>query len=199
MTNFEDNISLMIPAYLRGELSDVDREEIEALAADNPAIAADIEFQRNLKSALKPENNAFEPGDLGWAKLSKAMADEDIQAKPVGNKPQYFKYAAAILAVVAIGQAGLLGSQAAKKDKNSQYQTVAEAPADHHHVKVGFYPQVTEAQLTQTLQSVNAAIVAGPSALGLYKIEFKSKADCENAYKAFEMTQNVVDTVSACN
>jgi len=73
MMSFNDKISLMIPAYLRGELSEEDRQQVEKLAAENPDIAADIEFQRNIKLALSKDENTYEPGDLGWAKLSKAM------------------------------------------------------------------------------------------------------------------------------
>jgi len=60
--NIEDKTSLMIPAYLRGELSEPERQEIERLASENPRIAADIELQKNLKRALSKEEGAFEPG-----------------------------------------------------------------------------------------------------------------------------------------
>jgi len=76
MTHLEDKISLMIPAYLRGELSEAERLEVETSAAENPAIAADIEFQKNLKDALKPDEAAFKPGELDWARLSKSMEQE---------------------------------------------------------------------------------------------------------------------------
>ena len=36
MTDFKDEISLLIPAYLRGELSAADIERVEAAAANDP-------------------------------------------------------------------------------------------------------------------------------------------------------------------
>jgi anti-sigma-K factor RskA len=199
MADFTDKISLMIPAYLQGKLSDEESLQIEELAAQDPAIAADIEFQRNLKSALKPDNNEFEQGELGWARLSKAMEAPSIAANDHSAKPKFWKYAAAILAVAAIGQAGILGSLALNDTQNEQYLTVSEGAMDAHTVKVGFYADVTERQLTEVLQSVEAKIVAGPSSLGLYDVQFYSKGACLRASEAFRETEKLIDNISACN
>lgn len=199
MTNFEDETSLMIPAYLRGDLSDAESLELENLAAKNPAIAADIEFQKNLKAALKPDEAAFEPGDLGWAKLSKAMEQESgDHVQTVQQKPQFWRYAAAILAVAAIGQAGVLGSIAFKGDDNAQYQTVSERPVQSFRAKLGFNPNVTESALREALLSHEASIVAGPSSLGLYEIQFSSESSCVLAMKALGERKDIVDTLSNC-
>jgi len=199
MTDFEDKISLMIPAHLRGELSVEEREQIETLAAKDPSIAADIEFQKNLKSALKPGNNEFEPGEMGWARLSKAMETPSIDANDYSTKPKFWKYAAAILAVAAIGQAGILGSLALNDTSAEQYVTVSETPVDIHTVKIGFYSEITENQLTEALQSVKARIVAGPSSLGLYDVQFDSKDACLRASETFKETENLIDNMSICN
>jgi len=198
MTNFEDKISLMIPAYLRGELSEAERREVEIQAAKNPAIAADIEFQKNLKSALKPDGNAFEPGDLGWARLSKAIDQEETVLEDMASKPKFWRYAAAILAVAAVGQAGVLGSMAFKDDDSAQYRTASETLVKVHTAKLGFNPDIAESQLTETLLSLEATITAGPSSLGLYTVQFKSKSDCMAAVDVLDTKKNIVDTVSAC-
>ena len=51
----KNDISLKIPAYLRGELSDAEVKEIEAFAKRDPEIAAEIEFQKAIGEALKSE------------------------------------------------------------------------------------------------------------------------------------------------
>lgn len=199
MTQFEDKISLMIPAYLRGDLSDSERIEVENASAQNPSIAAEIEFQKSLKLALKPDTNAFEPSELGWAKLSKAIDQEEAEAEQVtASQPQFWKYAAAILAVAAIGQAGVLGSIAFKADDTAQYRPVSETPVQASTAKIGFNPSVTEEQLTKTLIHQQATIISGPSSLGLYEVAFESKSACMTARKVFETQKNVIDTLSAC-
>jgi len=200
MNSFEDKISLMIPAYLRGELSEEERQEIENLAAINPEIAADIEFQKNLKASLTKDENAYEPGDLGWAKLSKAMEDSEKSNGRATAQPKFWRYTAAILAVAAIGQAGVLGSLAFSKSEDAQYVTASEAPSDKaYSTKVAFDAELTMSKLTETLQTVDGVIIEGPSSLGLYKVRFKSEASCKKAIENFQLWSDLVETVSSCD
>jgi len=120
MTTFKDEMSLKIPAYLRGDLSDTERQELESYAAENAEFSADIEFQKQLKSAIKDSHDGFVPGEMGWARLSKAMKAESSDLSSSGHNdqivatdmvddkskaPKFWRYAAAILAVAVIGQA----------------------------------------------------------------------------------------------
>lgn len=198
MTSFEDKISLMIPAYLRGELSESERQEIENLAAKNPEIAADIEFQKNLKSAIAVDAEAYEPGDLGWARLSKAMEESGEIEDEISTKPKFWRYTAAILAVAAIGQAGVLGSMTFTKDQGVKYVTASDVTSETHMVTLGFNPEISVHQFTKNLQMVDGTITAGPSALGLYQVEFKSESACISAVETLQIQSNIVDTVSSC-
>jgi len=209
--NIEDKTSLMIPAYLRGELSEPERQEIERLASENPRIAADIELQKNLKRALSKEEGAFEPGPLDWSRLSKAMNASDTESIHIHrsaandthltSKTQYWRYAAILLGVATIGQAGLLGSQMLHQDKDelsAQYVAVSEPPTPHISAKFGFKSDVSAAELTQALQKVEGTIIDGPSSLGLYQVEFKSNQACLVAVDTLKDTANIVETVSGC-
>ena len=198
MMSFEDEISLMIPAYLRGELSEEEQQQVETLAAQNPDFAADIELQRNIKLALVQDEDAYEPGDLGWAKLSKAMEfsnDTNVESEP---QPKFWRYAAAILAVAVIGQAGVLGSLTLNKAQDAQYVTASDSSDGNYTVKMAFNTNATGGQITQTLQSVSGVIIDGPSSLGLYQLEFKSKSDCQTAAERFQTQVDIIETVSAC-
>ena len=208
--NIEDKTSLMIPAYLRGELSAAEQQEIERLAAQNPQIAADIELQKNLKMALSKDRDAFEPGALDWARLSKAMNKPDIETSDTlhmadtlhkKETPQYWRYAAIMLAVITIGQAGVLGTQAfnsKQDDQSPQYVAVSEAPTGTLSAKFGFKSDAKASELTQALQSIEGTIINGPSSLGLYHIKFKSEAACLTAIDTLGNTPSLVSTVSAC-
>ncbi|MEP3893767.1 MAG: hypothetical protein ABJN52_07230 [Litorimonas sp.] len=192
----------MIPAYLRGELPEHERLEVENLAAKNPSIAAEIQFQKNLKTAIRADQDNFEPGELGWAKLSKAMSESDnsssFEPQITSKQPKFWKYAAAILAVAAIGQAGVLSSLAIKDSSEPQYVTVSETASDLYTVKVGFHSDVTVEQLTETLQSLDAKIISGPSSLGLYDVKFESIATCSTAVESFERLPRVIATATSC-
>ena len=199
MMSFNDKISLMIPAYLRGELSEEDRQQVEKNAAENPDIAADIEFQRNIKLALSKDENTYEPGDLGWAKLSKAMEISDQRKADTVSQPKFWRYAAAVLAVAAIGQAGVLGSLSFNKGQEAQYVTASEPSDGNYTAKMAFNTNATGGQITKTLQSVSGVIIDGPSSLGLYQVEFASKSDCLNAAERFQTQRDIIETVSACD
>lgn len=198
MTSFEDQISLMIPVYLRGDLSDVERAEVEKLAAQNPEIAADIEFQKSLKDNLIENMDSYEPGDMGWARLSKAMDQAEASEKSLQEQPKFWRYAAAILAVAAIGQAGVLGSMALNNGQDVQYETASGSNTALHMMTVGFDWSVTTEQLTKVLQDAEGTITAGPSALGLYEIKFQSEQKCLAADVMLKSKDGFIDTMTSC-
>ena len=200
--NFEDKMSLLIPAFLRGELSDSERRDVEALAAKSPEFAAEIAFQRNLKTAVHHDEDSFVPGELGWAKLSKAIGAVDAETSVMTPAPssqvKFWKYAAAILAVAAVGQAGLLGVMATQPDTATQYSFATDETDSLNRVKLGFNPDVSLTIITKTLQLHDASIIAGPSSLGLYDVKFKSEQACADSVDALKAIPAVIDTVTAC-
>lgn len=207
MMTFEDKMSLKIPAFLRGELSDEEMRELKALTASNPEFAADVEFQKQLKSAVRDTDNDFVPGEMGWAKLSKVMKEDatsstesvTVAANDSGRVPKFWRYAAAILAVAAIGQAGIIGSMGIGEKAEPQYVTVSEIATTKNTVKISFADNVTLYQLTQNLLDLNGTIVSGPSALGLYAVSFQSLEACDKAVKSLETDSTIVESVSSCN
>ncbi len=204
MTEFEDKIGLEIPAYLRGELSPADAQRIEALAAENPEIAADIEFQKRLMSAVK-ENTANAPVDeLGWARLSKAMNAEnavtDVKVKALNDntaKPlKFWRIAAAALAVISLGQAGVIASKSSHQDNDARYVTVSDD--SYVGVDVTFMDEASYMHVTELMQSVRSEFVSGPDTEGYYKVKFESKNACLKALEAFNSASKVVEAVSSC-
>ncbi len=207
MDRFEDKISAMIPDYLNGHLSEADRKLVEDSAANNSVIAADLEFQSRLKDAVKTPRDEFEPGDLDWARLSKAMTAEpqnlslgmsDVANDRAGT-PKFWRYAAVLLAVLAIGQAGVLGSIAINESSEPQYVTVSEAVTSSYSSKVGFVDNLTVKEMNEIVFLVGGNIISGPSALGLYDIDFSSKEACDEAYKMLQLRAEKIETISLCN
>jgi len=214
MTTFKDEMSLKIPAYLRGDLSDTERQELESYAAENPEFSADIEFQKQLKSAIKDSHDGFVPGEMGWARLSKAMKAESSDLSSSGHNdqivandmvddkskaPKFWRYAAAILAVAVIGQAGAIGFISSGDKSEPQYVTVSELARGDNTVKIAFNKSVTIGELTKEMSDLGGVIVSGPSALGLYAISFETSKTCLKAVEALEANTAMVETISRCN
>lgn len=229
MDNHIDNWILKIPAYLRGELSDAERQELKQAAELNPAIADEITFQQNLRLAV-PEVDL--PTD-GWNKLQAAMRAESSEAKaevkhasplklvssterpkvvsnareienqaansntPSGVNP-FWRIAAAVLAVVGIGQAGLLAVSGG--ETKEVYLTASEPAIEMATFQIGFADDALVRDISDALTAVNGTVIDGPSALGLYRVAFSEAEACKAA--RMELSENpppkLIETVSAC-
>jgi len=204
MSNNENTeMSLKIPAYLRGELSEAESRKIDELAASDPNFMADITFQRSLSNALKSETDKFVPGDMGWARLSKAMnaAPETLPhaANDTRLVPRVWKYAAACLAVTAIGQAGILGSLATKsQNPDARYFPVFETSITSHISLSTRESTTKQNDFTALLIESKGQIIEGPSSLGLYTVKFETPSDCHAALTLFETRPEIIETASSC-
>jgi len=219
MENQRDYFSLLIPAYLRGELDKEDVSKLEAAARKDPEIAADIEFQRNLRSAAAEDLSK----ESGWSRLQAAMkseasvfapetpalalvsSQEDVPSmkaansnEPTGVSP-FWRIAAVALAVVGIGHVTLNALQT--EPAEDIYLTVSEAGyTQDATLKVGFSETALLTDISNFLRDTDGKIIEGPSALGLYSIAYKTSEACAaaNARLSNLGDQPDVETVSGC-
>lgn len=199
MSDFRDEISLLIPAYLRGDLDDAERTRVEAAAKTDPAIARDLEQQKRLRATLQGEEASAPAGGFdalmadirrtgGVAPLAVAANDRAPR-----KAPAFWRVAALALGVAAVGQAGYIATTLDDAPA-AVYAPVSEAPEDAV-LRVGFADGTSEAALRSALIAVDARIVDGPSALGLYTLEFPD-ADAREAARAELQASALIDTVS---
>ena len=216
-----DYYSLLISAYLRGDLDAEDVVKLEAAAKKDPEIAADIELQRNLRAAADDK-----PVDGGWDRLQAAIRSEaerpqaDVPTlslvssqeeittvaainaansnQPSGVNP-FWRIAAVALAVVSLGQVALSGMET--ESASDVYLTVSETGyLPNATLKVGFSEAALLADMTDILTQTNGKVVNGPSALGLYSVTYETPSSCSAAQsKLSHATVNPnVETVSEC-
>ena len=119
-----DELSLLIPAFLRGELTAREQKEIESLAETDEAFAADIEFQKAIVEAF--DSGAEKPQDteFGWARLSRAIdeASPNTLPTPANDRAprKFWQYAAALLAATTVTQ-GVILMNSQSTDTEPQY------------------------------------------------------------------------------
>ncbi|MEP6344165.1 MAG: hypothetical protein ABJ275_12700 [Maricaulaceae bacterium] len=203
MMTREETFSLLVPRYLRGELSPEQTVEFEAYLSENPDFQADIEFQRNLMTAREdaPEAPAQE---FGWARLSRSIDNLETQTSEVSTseaKPKsasmfggMWKVAAIALACVSIGQAFYITNYDAPK----QYQLASEKEAPGVSLQLSFKASVSFTQLSDLLAQHNSQIISGPSTLGIYTLSFADKEDCLSMISALTSKESLVDTYTSC-
>ena len=222
--NRRDYFSLMIPAYLRGDLDSEKVVELEAAAKRDLEIAADIELQRNLMDVVTLSDET--PAEDGWEKLQAAMRS-DISQQPKNasslalvssqdkageikgvlaansNEPRgvnpFWRIAAVALAIVGLTQFSLSG---ADSDASSNlYLTASEAGhVPNATLKLGFSDMALLSDMTDILEEVDGKIINGPSALGLYSVTFKTSELCLGAHAKLSRPNLSLDveTISEC-
>jgi len=138
MTQYNDEISLMIPAYLRGELSPADAAKVEAAAAVDPAVKADLNFQKTLRSTLQSDHPSTASSELDWARLSKRLDSLEAESGAKDailpdvatvandvpeNRSRFWMYATAALALLVVGQFGFMNHLRGTADADDKYRS----------------------------------------------------------------------------
>lgn len=201
----EQTYSLLIPLYLRGELSADERTEFESYRDENPDFQADIEFQRNLMAA-RPDDNVPIDLEFGWAKLSRSIDALEAEESPsldrlAVDKPQntsvlgnMWKIAAVMLACLSVGQALYITNS-----DPSEYQLASEKDADGVTLQVGFESSLSLNEISRFLVEHKSQIISGPGKLEIYTLSFSDMQRCESAIKALTSKEQFVDTYTSCH
>ena len=201
----EQTYSLLIPRYLRGELSADERTEFESYRDENPDFQADIEFQRNLMAA-RPDDNVPIDLEFGWAKLSRSIDALEAEESPsldrlAVDKPQntsvlgnMWKIAAVMLACLSVGQALYITNS-----DPSEYQLASEKDADGVTLQVGFESNLSLNEISRFLVEHKSQIISGPGKLEIYTLSFSDMQRCESAIKALTSKEQFVDTYTSCH
>ena len=207
MTDYEDRLSLMIPASLRGELTPEDQAELDAAIAINPVLKKDFEFQKTLRDELQAQKTSV-TDELGWARLSRSIdaiesqtgadkkLDQGAYAIPANDtsRERFWKRAAVALTLVCVAQLSLFGLNLNSSDNEVRYEPVAEA-SPSGHVQIALKQGLETEALTRVLQDRKGQIVSGPSALGLYTVSFSSLEDCSDATAFLE---DISESMTSC-
>jgi len=175
MTNESENsnrdLDELLPFYVAGTLDSDETARVEAYLAASETARKEVEVLRSIQSTVKNQSFPQSPGEFGFKRLEKMIADEPkIQAsndnveswwRPVGIAASF---AAAFFAFIAV------------QDFTPQQGgfVTASGPINVTGplVQVIFQPDVTEAEIRSFFLEKNLVIVNGPSAIGLYYVEF---------------------------
>lgn len=199
MASNDKDIKSLIPLYVSGQLEGADRLLVERAAASDPDVSSEIEFYRSISDAVKTASEDHSPGELGWARLSKAIGEEAQSATPAPQaEPSWrgWKYVAAAMAVVAAGQAAVLTlPQAAMVADNGELYVPVSEEVSAFELQVIFQGSATAEQIQIALTEANGSISSGPSAIGLYRVSFKSQDAADAAKASFEANPALIADV----
>jgi anti-sigma factor RsiW len=162
-------------AYVRGRLPDADAARIAAEATRQPGLAAELALVRGLVGAADAEADSPVPGELGWARLSRALDAEPARpARRVGSR--LWPLAAAAAAAVLVWQVVAVPIISGPRGGDARYAPVSEQAAAGSTASVAFVPTASEAAMRALLAEAGARISDGPSAIGLWQLSFADDA-----------------------
>lgn len=198
----ENELSSLLLDLARDRLPPAQARQVEDYAATRADLSDELACYRGLSNAHTDIERPQVNNELGWARLNKAI-DQDEQASvapaPVQSDQArispLWRYAAVLLGVAFMGQ-NLLQFQQGPADRDgSRYVTVSEEP-ESFEIKLIFQPTSTESAIRQVLRENAGEIVAGPSALGLYTIQFKTNMQKTRALEMFSNRPDIIEQVA---
>ena len=196
-----------VHAYALGQLNEAEAQMLESQARSDASLAAEIALAKGLVAAGAQEDHDVD--DLSWRRLKKTLEaestskpeydsepfEQDTGLSAVIRRPRFAAWqvaamVAASIAVWQIGAAPLLGGPG----REEVFVQASEQQVDARSIaKVAFNPEATESNIRQALRSVDAEIVAGPTALGFYNIAFADELARENAIAALLADTSIVE------
>jgi len=172
----KNTIIEMIPEYLNGNLSDDDIKAIESAAKENEVIQMEIEFIKSIQKQVQSEK-INSPADWGWARLKQTIEKEGVQpilqtqSEQSIIKPIWRKVAIAASFAFVMQSAYLVQQQIFN---DTDYRLLSTELVKNS-IQVQFKEGTNEKEIRLLLAEMKGNIVGGPSALGIYSIQFKDR------------------------
>lgn len=182
----------LTPAYVNGALSDVEKAEMERAARGNPALAAEIEACRKIAAAVKSDPSRDEAyNEFGWRRLQRDLSRPERAYSDASSVSPLWRYAAALLGVVAIGQATALVFTGSS-DQRAQYVTAGETTAATFTAKAAFKSDAQIGEIDTLLKEVRGEFIGGPSSRGLYRLRFNTEIERDEALTLLKTRSDIV-------
>jgi hypothetical protein len=173
----DDEKSARLLDYVHGRTSQAEQNEIEAIILSDKVAAEELAYYQGLANAADPVAPSPDH-EFGWAKLSKSIDQETLQpsASPLAANDNFkmWKVATFALAFVTLLQAAFIFTPV----QPTQPQEPIYVPVTQEAlfaVQVIFVDTTTSVKIRNLLNEIDGEIVSGPSALGLYDVQFSSE------------------------
>jgi len=194
-----EEIEMLLPWYVTGRLDPADLVRVEAYLAAHPHVARQLDLARSERDETVAANEAlgFPPAAAterlmatlpaarpGWAALRavKGALQQvgDLFVAPTANAVRWAAVAAAVLLAVQAVAIVTLTSE-----RSGTYQTASGGQAGGGiAVLVTFADDAKATAISQLLSELDASVVDGPKAGGVYKIRLRTEDRSQAAREA---------------
>ena len=167
---------------------------MEAEAAADPAVAAELATLSGVASALKAEDVPVPGKEMGWARISRAI-DAETAASRASSSIVKWQVAAAVFGFLAIGQTLFLTSGTNNPTEDQFGLAGEEVITQTWGLQVAFAPDTPIVAIESLLLENGGQISGGPSAIGLYRVTFDSESARDAAAAAFKEASIVLEAM----
>lgn len=182
-----DEIEPLLPFYLNGTLDEDEQARVEAALSTNAELRIELEALRQIRASMRATGSEHSPGEFGLARLMREI-DRESRRSSFRSMPGALLAASIVAAaVMVVGVLSIsrrdVGYQQAAGDSRTQQFTVA------------FRPDASEREISELLLNYGLGIVEGPSAVGLYRLDFGPESDIEALLTVLRNRVDVVESI----
>lgn len=188
----------VILAYVDGNLTKEEATALEARAAGEAALAAQIALMRGLRGARERRGPAENDLEDGWSKLSQAIHRERVPSPSWLQHIRGPKWRGAAIALAAsVATLGFIGlAMRAAEDRSSSYEMAQSATPGAFLAQITFVPDASEREIRGALLAAKAQITSGPSALGVYQVSFGGAEVRERGVVLLSARKDLVESIA---
>ncbi|WP_020591320.1 anti-sigma factor family protein [Kiloniella laminariae] len=201
MSETRQDLEQLLPFYVNGSLSPEETNRVEQALAEDPALQEEIDFLKHLRDEVKDLELGNSPGEFGLRRLQKALKEEQKQRNsaetssgtvvPLSIRGWRLAAIAACL-LLLLQTAVTLPMWNRSGDDLIAAGGGTAAQLGGQIITVTFVPEASEENIRNLLLAVDASIVAGPSALGVYRLSVAR--DSEAVVEKLLAHRNLVET-----
>jgi hypothetical protein len=164
-------MNALIPWYLNGTLAETERAQVEAWLRESPDAGSELQMWRAVQADARTQP-LTQPGvDFGWQRLRR-----DLKREQRRGSLHTWRVAAAASVLMIVGlQTAIL----VRQDAGTRYEPLSgtlSIPANAWRVQVRFAESAAVSDINALLLRLDARVISGPSALGIYELALPREA-----------------------
>jgi anti-sigma-K factor RskA len=202
----------LIQSFVAGTLDAEKAAALQHAADTDAALAAEIAVRRAVRQAGADEAALRQPDAVLWSRIDRSTSDIAPQQRRAANDsdvapaPPFWRrpliapwQAAAALTLALVGWQTAVAPNLFRGDPDgsAEYALAGEDRSASLVLRVAFVEAASEADLRALLQAVDARIVDGPSAIGLYDLAFDDAEALARARARLAQERELVAQIAA--